>query len=360
MHHSTRWITKLARAAAVLAVVAATWLAAVPVEARVLIKNICRVKGQEENTLQGLGIVMGLKGTGDGGGSLPTMRPLMTALRLMGNPIDKEAEVKDFKNVALVMVTATVPAAGARQGDKLDCTISSIGGAKSLAGGYLFMTPLQGPRIDNPRVFALAQGPLHVDDIKQPLTAKVYQGCRLEEDFFNVFTKDGKITLVINKDRADFQVAQDIAEVINSQLSFQSSDGHLARALSAVNVEVRIPIQYREDPVLFVAEILSIPILEPQTDARVVVNEKTGSIVISGDIEIGSAVVTHKNMVIETGGGALPADRFVPVDPSKNSTAKLKGLVEALNAVKVDTKDIIDIIKGLERDGKLHGTLIIE
>ncbi|MEI4927301.1 flagellar basal body P-ring protein FlgI, partial [Klebsiella pneumoniae] len=84
---------------------------------------------------------------------------------------------------------------GARQGDKLDCTVSSIGAAKSLNGGELFITPLQGPQVKNPRVYAFAQGQLHIDDPKLPTTAKVHQGCRLEEDFFNAFTQDGKITL---------------------------------------------------------------------------------------------------------------------------------------------------------------------
>ena len=330
--------------------------------AKFLVKNTCRVKGQEENTLQGLGLVLGLKGTGDNGSSLPMIRIVMAALRLMGNPVDKELDLKDTKNVALVMVTATVPANGARQGDKLDCTVSSMGSAKSLDGGYLFMTPLQGPQLQNPRIYALASGQLHIDDKKVPTVAKVHQGCRLEEDFLNVFTKDGKLTLVINKDRADFQVAQEIADIINSQYKFsvQATDGRLAKALSAVNVEVHIPPQYKDDPVLFVAEIMGLPISEPQTESRVVINEKTGSIVISGDIEIGAVVVTHKNMVIETGGGAVSADRFIPVDPNKNTTAKLKGLVEALNAIKVPKEDVIDIIKGLERNGKLHGTLIIE
>src|SRR5204863_2211276 len=110
---------KLFRITTTLAVLLGILLQPVAVQARVLIKNICRVKGQEENTLQGLVIVIGLKGTGDGGSSLPTMRPLMTALRLMGNTVEKELELKDVKNVALVMVTATVPAAGARQGDNL-------------------------------------------------------------------------------------------------------------------------------------------------------------------------------------------------------------------------------------------------
>lgn len=332
-------------------------------EARILLKNICRVKGQEENTLHGLGLVVGLKGSGDGGDFLPTIRSLATALQLMGSPLGRggAVELKDCKNVALVLVTATVPAAGARQGDKLDCVVSSIGAAKSLNGGTLFSTPLQGPQVGSTRVYAFAQGQLHLDDPKAPTTGKIHQGCRLEEDFYNVFSKDGKITLVLDKNHADFQVAQDTAELINSQLNYsQSTDGYLARAINQVNIEVTIPAQYRDDPVLFISQVLSLPTLDPQPEARVVINEKTGSIVVSGDVEIGSVVVTHKNIVIETGSANSAANHFVPLDAEKSATAKLKSLVEALNAVKVPAEDMIDIIKSIERNGKLHGTLVIE
>ena len=108
-----------------------------PAAAETLLKNICHVKGQEENTLQGLGIVVGLKGTGDGGGFSPTMRTLAKLMTVMGTPMGKAglADLKDSKNVAMVTVTVTIPAAGARQGDKLDCAVSSVGSAKSLAGG---------------------------------------------------------------------------------------------------------------------------------------------------------------------------------------------------------------------------------
>ncbi len=342
---------------------------------RTLLKNICRVKGQEENTLHGLGLVLGLKGSGDGSDFLPTIRSLATALQLMGtNSSNKpdSIDIKDAKNVALVMVTATVPAAGARQGDLLDCTVCSIGTARSLAGGTLFMTPLQGPLVPasvrasnrpspprgaTSRVYAFAQGLLHSEG--PPNVATVHKGCRLEEDFFNVFSKEDKITLVLDKNHADFQVAQDVAELINSQLNFQSHDVALAKALNAVNIEVIIPPQYRDDPVLFISQVLSLPMIEPHAEARVVINSRAGSVVIGGDVEIGSVVVTHKNVVIETGDN-MALNRFVPLDPEKTSTAKLKSLVESLNAVKVPTDDIIDIIKGLERNGKLHGTLIIE
>ena len=340
-------------------------LSGAPLSARTLLKTICRVKGQEENTLQGLGLVVGLKGTGDGGNFLPTIRSLATAMQLMGSPLGKggAAELKDAKNVALVMVTVTIPAAGGRQGDLLDCTVSSIGGCKSLAGGTLLMTPLQGPHVNSDRVYGFAQGPLTLNDPKLATSGRIFRGGRLEEDFFNPFTKDNKLTLVLNKNYSDFQVAQDVAELINSQLSFQSSGGNLAHAINQGNIEVQIPAQYRDDPVSFVSQVLSLPMMDPQTEARVVINPRAGSIVIGGDVEIGAVVVTHKNMVIETADSAgtpVPEFRAIDTSPQPQQTTKLKALISALNAVKVPTDDIIEIIKGLERDGKLHGTLVIE
>jgi flagellar P-ring protein precursor FlgI len=331
-------------------------------QARTLLKNICRVKGQETNTLQGLGLVVGLKGTGDGGNFQPAMRSLAQAMQQMGNPLGKRGldELKDAKNVALVMVTCTVPAAGGRQGDRLDCVVSSIGAAKSLAGGRLFMTPLQGPRKEaDPRIFALAEGAVVIDGPTMPTTGRVAQGCRLEADFLNPFVKDNRITLVLDDNHADFQVAQDVAELINSQLRIQSRYGNVARALNQVNIEVEVPPQYADDPVLFVSQVLSLPVIDPQSTARVVINERAGSVVIGGDVEIGAVVVTHKNITVET-GETLPAERFFPVDLDNSGGTRLKALIEALNAVKVPTSDIIEIIKGIERNGKLYGVLIIE
>ena len=307
-----------------------------PASARMLLKNICRVKGQEENTLHGLGLVIGLKGTGDGGDFLPTIRSLATALQLMGNnPFDKQngIDIKDAKNVALVMVTATVPAAGARQGDTLDCIgqfdrqrqepgrrhavhDAAARSAGAAAGRRPSETRRHAARGGQPGLSRFAQGLLHVDGLP-PTVATIHKGCRLEEDFFNVFSKEGKITLVLDKNHADFQVAQDVAELVNSQLNFQSHEGYLAKALNAVNIEVTIPQQYRDDPVLFISQVLSLPMFEPHAEARVVINERTGSVVIGGDVEIGSVVVTHKNVVVETGDNTA-ASRFVPLDVEKD------------------------------------------
>ncbi len=343
----------------ILAVLYLAW----PVEAKTTLKGICRVKGQEENTLHGMGLVMGLKGTGDGGNFLPTMRSLAMTMQLMGKPVQAPAEMKDAKNVALVAVTAIVPPAGARQGDRIDCVVSSIGGAKSLKGGRLFFTPLVGPENpQHPRVYAFAEGMITIEDESSPTVGKISGGCRMEEDFFNPFVKDGKITLVLDPNHADFQTASDVAEWINSQLSIQIEGQPLARAINQQNIEVRIPPQYHEDPVLFVSQVLATPILSQPIQPRVVVNERTGSIVISGDVEIGPVVVTHKNVVVETGPGAAAPQggRFMPVDSEQTQTAKLKALVEALNAVHVPPQDIIDILKGIDRNGKLQGKLILQ
>jgi flagellar P-ring protein precursor FlgI len=329
--------------------------------------DICRVKGQEENVLQGLGLVVGLNGTGDKD-IKPTSRALATMMQLMGNPLGQDAqnmdvlgELKDARNVAQVFVTVTVPAAGARQGDTLECRVSAIG-AKSLEGGILMMTPLLGPRPASQRVYGFAQGPIELDNPDLPTSARVHQGCRLEEDFYNAFVEQGTITLVVDKNHAGFLMAQDIAELINSSQRYMQSTGsadqYMAKAIDPVNIQVRIPEQYQEDPVVFVSDILKQRIPYPQSEARVVINERTGSVIIGADVEIGPVAISHKNFVIETGVEA--GSQFVPLDSHQRSTAKLKTLVDALNAIKVPTEDIIDILKGLERNGRLYGRVIIQ
>lgn len=337
-------------------------------QAELRIRDVCRVKGQEENTLHGLGLVVGLKGTGDNN-SAATLRSLARIMELMGTRTSQGKdgayllqELKDAKNVALVFVTATVPAAGARQGDVLNCTVSNANNAKSLAGGYLLMTPLLGPRPGSDRVYAFASGPVELPDPGQPLSGKVHNGCRLEEDFHNVYVADGKITLVLDKNHASFQTAQDIADLIKNQPDFRdgSTADEIAVAKDAVNVEIRIPDKYAADPVLFVSAVLNQRLYGTDSEARVVVNERAGAIVIGANVEIGPVAVTHKNLVIEVAGGGT-VNEFVPLDPGANKqTTKLQALVEALNAVKVPTEDIIEIIKGLERNGQLYGKLIIE
>lgn len=374
------------------AAVAGLALTAQPVSAELRIKHICSVKGQEENTLQGMGLVVGLKGTGDAE-LTPTLRALARAMHHMGNNLAHDPkgehnllELKSAKNVALVFVTATVPSQGARQGSQLNCAVNAIS-AKSLDGGYLLTTALVGPQPGSQRVYAFAQGPITIEDTARPASASIHGGCRLEEDFDNKFVKDNKFTLVINKSHASFAMAQEIEQTINNIKSRQDnrSPGSIgtvsatqierlpkmarlnraptqwAKAIDQVNIEVQIPTYEINNPVSFIGMILDEPLINRHSEPRVVINERTGAIVVGADVEIGPVVVKHKSFVIETGGVTSIAP-WVGVDATHTTAAatKLKNLVDALNSLKAPSDDIIEIIKSLEASGHLFARVIVE
>jgi flagellar P-ring protein precursor FlgI len=293
-------------------------------------------------------------------------------------------ELKDAKNVALVMVTATVPAQGGRQGDPLNCEVNALS-AKSLDGGYLLTTPLVGPRPGDPRVYALAQGAIHLDDPNRAASGRIHHGCRLEADFRNAFVGQDHITLVLHKDHAAWQTAQDVADAINNEPDLNSSHGRRgamgfsnaaplgdalyleeetpltdapATALDQVNVVVRIPSYYRENPAQFVAAVMDARLATAPGSRRVVVNERAGVIVVGADVEIGPVAVTHNGLTIQT--GEIFTNQFVGVESGTTARTRLEGLIQALNAIKAPPKDQIEIIKGLERSGSLYGQLLIE
>jgi flagellar P-ring protein precursor FlgI len=338
---------------------------AAPAAATTRLKNICRIKGQEENVLRGMGLVVGLNGTGESNDPM-TMRAIARAMEIMGNPLamnGQEAgldELRKMKNTALVMVTATVPATGARRGDRVDCYVSGLNG-KSLAGGRLAFAALQGPNTQDPRVYALCQGQVTIDDESQPMVGVVHGGCQMEADLFTPFVREGAITLVLDKNHANFQTAAEIAQFVYERMAnYEAADaknlGQMVRAIDAANIVIRIPETWQQDPVGFASDILETRIAEPEPEARVVINPRAGTIVISGEVEIGDVVVSHKNVVVE----AAAAEPFAQIDVDKSSAPKLEQLVTQLNSLKVPTADVIDIIRGIERNGKLHGRLIIE
>ena len=219
-----------------------------PAQAQFLrIGDICTLKGQEENTLLGRGLVVGLPGTGDSDPA--TLRALRQMMRLMGVEVSLE-DLANVKNVATVIVTATVPAAGARQGQKLHCNVSAIS-AKSLAGGKLVLTTLTGPNPVDKTVYALASGSIYIDKNGSTTSGRVNNGCQLERDFRNVYTMDGKFTLVIDQRFASFHTAFEVEELINNPtgISAESTTAtaervggkDAAKAIDQVNIEVTIP-----------------------------------------------------------------------------------------------------------------------
>lgn len=342
------------------------------------LRNICRIKGQEENTLNGYGLVVGLNGTGEAGDA-PTMRAIARAMEHMGNPLGMSGpldpaaieELKKVKNAALVWVTATVPATGARRGEKLDCVVSAING-KSLLGGQLAFAAMLGPNLQDGRVFAVCSGTVHVEDPAIPTVGRIHDGCRMEQDVFTPFflqEDDGVyLTLVLDEHHASFHAAHAIAEKIednygrdyfypNQQVQGRGGQPrHYVMAIDATNIRVRIPQAYESRKVQFAYEVLELTISEEDPEARVVINTRTNTIVISGDVRIGDVVVVHDNLVVAAGqpaGVAALADRDV-TNPS------LDRLVEQLSRLKVAEKDVIEIIRRIEAAGKLHGKLIVQ
>jgi flagellar P-ring protein precursor FlgI len=337
--------------------------------ARVRLESICSVQGQREQRLVGLGLVVGLKGTGDGGDYLPTIRALGAALKLMNNPIEKEVFLKETKNVAMVMIEATVPATGIRRGQTIDCHISAIGSCKSLRGGRLLAAPLQSAFVPDERALAVASGAILLEEPQFPTTGKIPTGVIIEanfDDFVATYIENGAFTLLLDSAHSSFHAASEVARVVNADISFEANSRQIARAIAPGMIRVTVPEQYRNEPVDFVAQVLDIGIDNPHTQARVVLNPKAGIIVVTGEVEISPVVISHKALVVTVGDpnpvpGEDTGSHFVPLmERSPQAPQHLKDLVEALNQLKVPTTDIIEIVRDLHRSGKLHAVVISE
>lgn len=338
----------------------------------VTVGDITRIEGQRVNKLIGHGLVVGLKGTGDGGDFLPAIRPLAAFLQEFSNPVLSAEELEDCKNVALVIVTATVPAGGARMGDRLDIQVSTIGACKSLKGGRLLLMPLQGPQ-KNSVVYALAEGPVRLEDTQVPTVGVIDGGAVMEEEVLTSFVENDRLRLVLHRSSGDFSEAAAVAEVINQHTEYEV--GHaIARALDARTVDVTVPEVYRENPVPFVGRIQRLDMILPRREARVEINERTGTIVITGNVEISPTVISHKTLVVTahpvvtasagglggvgstaTSTGAFVTEGpFFGLDPQGEGGARLQDLVSAMNVLKVPAEDRIAIVKLLARSGQIH------
>lgn len=342
--------------------------------------DVCRVKGQEENTLQGVGIVAGLRGTGDGD-SKPTQRALAQMLELMGSRVGPAKdggpnldELKNAKNVALVFVTATIPGSGASPGDQVDCIVSAMS-AKSLEGGYLMISALKGPNRSDPVVYATAQGMITIEDGLMPQTGRINRGATIERELKNDFIKNNKITLLLKPEFASFEFSSLVAQAINENRDLKIEDKEskkrssdyfvhkgFAKASGADRVEIEIPPHYADEPEYLVDVILSTRLQEFSSRNTVIINKRQKAVIVGADVEIAPVAVMHKNRVIEAGGPVV-ANSFVPVEVATNEAdknAKLQSLVNALNALQVPAEDVIEIILMLKQKRALSGQLIIQ
>jgi len=336
----------------------------------VKIADITRIDGERTNVLTGLGLVYGLKGTGDGGDFQPAIKPLVT---MLGKFADSSTvkELASVQNVALVSITATIPSTGARNGDHLDVYITSIGAAGSLRGGRLFITPLQGPSPapspEGAPVFAFAEGPVILEDPASPTVGVVKGGCVMEADISPTYIQSGKLSLVIEDPSASWTTSSTIAKIINDA---ESTTGEtLAIARDPKVVEITIPPIERERPDSFISRVQRLPVPLLPTEARVQINERTGTMIITGDVEISACVISQRGLTITMiAPPPVPSPRapllinhdFIPLDTTQPPNAKLQQLVAMLDQLKVPAEDRITIVKELYKTGKLHAKLIIE
>lgn len=348
----------------------------------VRIKELCRILGVRDNALIGYGLMSGLAGTGDSRRSKTTTQSIANTLRSLGLTISTNDI--NSRNVAAVMVTTTLPPFS-RPGDKLDVNVTSMGDAKSLLGGTLMLTHL---RAANGRIYALAQGPISVGGYKYDLNGNVIQknhitagnipnGAIVETETSTSFLGDnGVITLKLHS--PDFTTASRIKDTLNE--SFQ---GGIAKAIDAGRIAITVPIDQRQDLTSFVMKLENLRIV-PDITARVVVNERTGTVVSGGDVTISDVTISHGDLKVSIvtdylvsqplyvrGGDSDVRTQVVP-DTSVNVVEEepvflsLKGqtsvadLVTALNKIKTSSRDVITILQVIKRAGALHAELLVQ
>ena len=335
------------------------------------IQDLVRIKGAEASKLIGTGLVVGLPGTGDGK-SDSVMRQVTELIKLTGDPNAVASEMKNLKNVAIVALTATVPDTGVREGDVLDVHVSSLAGAKGLAGGRLFLVPMLGP-VKGMGIFAYAEGPITIQDDQNSTVGIVKGGAQMVKDVRSQCVRNGQVTLVLDQPIANWPMATELASLINSVMAPEGPA--LAKAVDQKNVVIDLPEYELADPSTFITTVLTsyVDSAMINTGAVVVVNEKAQTIVVGADVEISPVLLRVEGLTITT--VVTPADDaaqdaqtpqrpekqpFVKIDPRKRGGAKLSDLLAALNQLKVDTTACINVIREINKSGKLHARLIEE
>jgi flagellar P-ring protein precursor FlgI len=325
--------------------------------ARTQVGNICTVYGQKEMPIIGIGLIVGLNRTGDGSKNAPAMRALASTLRYLNNPIESAKDLSDATNVAMVAISATIPKEGASRGQRLDCYVTSTFGAKSLKGGRLLISPVRGPNVRDTAVVGLASGPVVIEDPDVLTSGRVPGGLVLERDFRTSFvdrTHGNKVTLVVDPAHATFGVAWHIAEQINNDV-YTVLHTKPATALGPDRIEVLVPELYRDDPVAFLAWLLKIDVMSPQTEARVSVNTKSKTIVIHGDVQISPVVISQKSIKVEVAAGVEERAPFVTINSQgQDNPQQLDELLKGLHELKVPNEDVISIVRELYYSGNLH------
>ncbi|TDJ58469.1 MAG: hypothetical protein E2O40_01470 [Planctomycetota bacterium] len=368
---------RLATSAAIVALSATTAQATT-------IQELVRIKGHENNVLTGMGMVIGLNGTGDDSRqALLAARPYGELFRNLGNAALSIAELAEADAFAIVQVTMEVPAVGVREGDRVDVYVDTMFNATSLAGGRLVVSLLRLPLPDSNELLpmALATGKVIIQG-DNPRGGVVRAGGQMLTDIrAHPVTSAGTMGLVLKDQYASFPVAITIAAAINDEFALDGLS-QIAIVEDAKNIKVLVPAVERRYPANFIATLVTIAI-DPsliQTEARIVINEQEGIIIVTGNVEISPVGITHKGLSMSSitpgfpaqqlpgfPGAATPARtmprRWAGLDTtgrqSRNST-RLLDLLKAFDQLMVPVDDQIAIIYELRKTGALHAEIVSE
>lgn len=309
------------------------------------LKDIANIRGVRTNQLVGYGVVIGLKGSGDSKSEF-TSKSVERMLDRLGMKI----QGKDIasKNVAAVIVTADLPPF-ARAGNPMDVTVSTLGDATSLKGGTLIQTPL---RAADQQIYAVAQGAVLVGYSQSGVhetVARMPNGATIERDVGGEFASRKMFRMTLHN--PDFTTAARAAKIINRELA-----GKYATALDAGTVDLISPAPYEGRGVELLALIEALDV-NPDITAKVIVNEKTGTVVIGHGVKISSVAISHGDLTVKVGSGDKKKDgeTIMVMDDS----ASVGDIVKAMNRLGVSPKDLITILQSIKAAGALQGELEI-
>lgn len=348
----------------------------------VRLKEIARAEGVQDNALIGYGIVVGLAGTGDSNRNHATMQSVANTLSHFG--VNVTPDDLNSRNAAAVMVTATLPAFS-EPGQKLDASVASLGDARSLTGGTLLLTPLDGA---DGQLYALAQGSVSVNGYRfdasgsmeqknHPTAGNVPQGASVQRAAPMAISGDGQsINVVLFQ--PDFTTATRVAQAINAGVP-----GARASAAHAGKVVVKFA-QSQGTAVQAISAIENV-VVEPDQVARVVVNERSGTVVAGGDVRLGNITISQGDLKVSIDTHYLVSQpEGVFVDPSRNvrsvvvpesdikvretdarvvslpSGATVADLIGALRSIHLSTRDVISVLQSIKAAGALRGELLIQ
>lgn len=313
------------------------------------VKDLANIRGIRNNQLMGVGLVIGLNQTGDSAKSIITSRTASGMLARLGTKVTEQELAGG--SAAAVMVTVDMPSF-TRNGDRIDARISILGDAKSLAGGVLVSTPL---KAGDGNIYGFAQGPAVIGQangvgVQVQTVAVVPGGATIEREFVPIIDGEGRITLSLRN--PDFTTNHRMVDAINRHLR-----GFYAKSLDIHAVDVEIPPLFDGRTVEFISEIENVRIIADQRSV-VIINERTGTVVMGGDVTISPITISHGDLSITVGGGAKGGGK----DKNGKAIVSIGGatvskLVESMNAMGMKPSDLVGVMQAVQATGALQAEL---